>query len=97
MFLSIFLSFCVSILSHPLSRSHLASFSLSHILSQLAVRTPIIHLFVFPLYLPPFLFLPFLFTTLFHVFSQAHYIFCHEVVATYVDSFETYANFKEVV
>ena len=33
----------------------------------------------------------------FFVSSQAHYAFCHEVVATYVDSFETYANFKEVV
>ena len=28
---------------------------------------------------------------------QAHYAFCHDVVATYMDSFETYANFKEVV
>ena len=28
---------------------------------------------------------------------QAHYAFCHDVVASYVDSFETYANFKEVV
>ena len=33
------LSFSVSLLSHPLSRSHLASFSLSHILSQLGVYT----------------------------------------------------------
>ena len=29
--------------------------------------------------------------------SQAHYAFCHDVVASFVDSFETYANFKEVV
>ena len=28
---------------------------------------------------------------------QAQYAFCHEVVASYVDTFETYANFKEVV
>ena len=28
---------------------------------------------------------------------QAHYAFCHDVIASYVDSFETYANFKEVV
>ena len=93
------LSFCVSLLSHPLSRSHLASFSLSHILSQLGVLIyshypslllspglPSISLFTFSFY-----------TFFFHVFSQAHYVFCHEVVATYVDSFETYANFKEVV
>ena len=29
--------------------------------------------------------------------TQAHYAFCFEVVNTFVDSFETYANFKEVV
>ncbi|CAI8002624.1 Receptor-type tyrosine-protein phosphatase delta [Geodia barretti] len=29
--------------------------------------------------------------------DAAHYAFCHDVVATYMDSFETYANFKEVV
>ena len=29
--------------------------------------------------------------------SQAHFAFCHDVVANYLDSFETYANFKEVV
>ena len=28
---------------------------------------------------------------------QDHYAFCQEVVASYVDSFETYANFKQVV
>ena len=28
---------------------------------------------------------------------QAQYAFCHEVVASYVDTFETYANFKEVM
>ena len=28
---------------------------------------------------------------------QAHFAFCHDVVANYLDSFETYANFKEVV
>jgi protein tyrosine phosphatase len=31
------------------------------------------------------------------VTDAAHYAFCHEVVAAYVDSFETYANFKELV
>ena len=30
-------------------------------------------------------------------YSQAHYIFCHKVLNTYVDNFDTYANFKEVV
>lgn len=29
--------------------------------------------------------------------TQAHYAFCFEVLNTFVDSFETYANFKEVV
>jgi protein tyrosine phosphatase len=29
--------------------------------------------------------------------DAAHYAFCHDVIASYVDSFETYANFKEVV
>ena len=29
--------------------------------------------------------------------TQVHYAFCQEVVANYVDSFETYANFKDVV
>ena len=28
---------------------------------------------------------------------QVHYAFCHEVVACYVDSFDTYANFRNVV
>ena len=32
-----------------------------------------------------------------NLFSQAHYAFCHEVAAAYIDSFETYANFKDVV
>ena len=33
----------------------------------------------------------------FDTVTQVHYVFCQEVVANYVDSFETYANFKEVV
>jgi len=28
---------------------------------------------------------------------QAQYAFCHEVVASYVDTFKTYTNFKEVM
>ncbi len=28
---------------------------------------------------------------------QEMYAFCHEALADYVDSFETYANFKELV
>ncbi len=28
---------------------------------------------------------------------QAMYAFCHKALADYVDSFETYANFKELV
>ena len=28
---------------------------------------------------------------------QTHYLFCHEVLSTYVDNFDTYANFKEVI
>ena len=29
--------------------------------------------------------------------SQMQYVLCHDVVADYLDSFDTYANFKEVV
>ena len=31
--------------------------------------------------------------------SQDHYVFCHEVVSSYLDNFDTYANFefKEVI
>ena len=28
---------------------------------------------------------------------QAQFVFCHEVVADYIDSFETYANFKSIL
>ena len=28
---------------------------------------------------------------------KAQYVLCHDVVANYLDSFDTYANFKEVV
>ena len=38
-----------------------------------------------------------MFVLFYNILSQAHYAFCHDVVASYVDSFETYANFKEVV
>ena len=28
---------------------------------------------------------------------QVQYVLCHEVLADYLDSFDTYANFKEVM
>ena len=31
------------------------------------------------------------------IFSQRRYILCHDVVADYIDGFDTYANFKELV
>ena len=30
-------------------------------------------------------------------FVQGQYVLCHNVLAEFVDSFETYANFKDVV
>ncbi len=32
-----------------------------------------------------------------HHYVQEMYAFCYEALADYVDSFETYANFKELV
>ena len=37
-----------------------------------------------------------LFHDILSILCQAHYAFCHDVVASFVDSFEAYANFKEV-
>ena len=32
-----------------------------------------------------------------YLFLQEQYILCHNVLADFVDSFETYANFKDVI
>lgn len=34
----------------------------------------------------------------FHVFVlQEQYVFCHQVLADFLDGFDTYANFKEII